>query len=116
MRILHTKNKKRERLVKGVFPSGETLAGMRVGETAVLARLLPPVGRDGERLRIRLLDLGFVPGTEVTVVGTLGGRDLMLIRLRGYGLCIRRSAARGILVTRSGTPDEKDEGLVGGRP
>ena len=38
----------------------------------------------------RLLDLGFVPGTEVAVVrrGALG--DPVELELRGYRICVRR--------------------------
>jgi len=46
----------------------------------------------------RLLDLGFVPGTEVAVVrrGALG--DPIELELRGYRICVRREDLTGLRV------------------
>jgi ferrous iron transport protein A len=50
----------------------------------------------------RLLDLGFVPGTEVAVVrrGVLG--DPIEIELRGYRICVRREDLGGLRVVPLG--------------
>ncbi len=68
-----------------------TLASLAVGETAVVARVL------GDRaVARRLLEMGLVPGTAVTVrrVAPLG--DPLELRVRGYALSIRRAEAAGI--------------------
>ena len=68
-----------------------TLASLAVGETAVVARVL------GSRaVARRLLEMGLVPGTAVTVrrVAPLG--DPLELRVRGYALSIRRAEAAGI--------------------
>jgi ferrous iron transport protein A len=46
----------------------------------------------------RLLDLGFVPGTEVRVVRRAPLGDPVEYELRGYRLCLRRSEALQIRV------------------
>ncbi len=51
-------------------------------------------------LRFRLLDLGFVPGTEVRVVRRAPFGDPMEIMLRGYSLTVRRSAAATVKVRK----------------
>lgn len=58
----------------------------------------PAPGND--RLRLRLLDMGFVRGTRVTVIGTAPGGDPMLVRLYGYDLSLRRSAADRVVLSR----------------
>lgn len=50
-----------------------------------------PIGR-------RLLDLGFVPGTEVRVVRRAPLGDPVEYELRGYRVCLRRSEAQQIQV------------------
>jgi len=50
-----------------------------------------PIGR-------RLLDLGFVPGTEVRVVRRAPLGDPIEYELRGTRLCLRRTEARRIRV------------------
>lgn len=50
------------------------------------------------RLRRRLLELGFLPGTSVTVRGRAPFGDPMLFFLRGYELTLRASDAKEILV------------------
>ncbi len=46
----------------------------------------------------RLLDMGLVSGTRVRVIRNAPLRDPMNIRIRGYGLALRHSEARGIEV------------------
>ena len=48
----------------------------------------------------RLLDLGFVPGTEIRVVRRAPFGDPVEYELRGYRLCLRRSEALRVEVER----------------
>ena len=54
----------------------------------------------GGPLRLRLLDMGLVPGTTVTVVKTAPLGDPLQVFLRGYELMLRRDDARRIRVER----------------
>ena len=47
----------------------------------------------------RLQELGFVPGTRVTAVKTAPMGDPVELYLRGYCLCVRKSALRDIEIT-----------------
>jgi len=51
-----------------------------------------PIGR-------RLLDLGLLPGTPVTVVRRAPLGDPVVYELRGYRLCLRRADSALVLVT-----------------
>ena len=66
-----------------------------VGESGVVAA----VGADGA-LRQHFLDMGLIPGTEVTVVKFAPMGDPMEVRLHGYELTLRLSEAEQILVER----------------
>ena len=46
----------------------------------------------------RLLDLGFVPNTQIEVLTRAPLGDPMLYDLRGYRLCLRRSEADRVRV------------------
>jgi ferrous iron transport protein A len=69
------------------------LADLPPGSVARVAAVdvRSPIGR-------RLLDLGFVPGTEVRVVRRAPLGDPVEYELRGYRVCLRRSEARQIEV------------------
>ena len=69
------------------------LADLAPGEAARVdsVREDSPLGR-------RLLDLGFVPGTEVRVVRRAPLGDPVEFELRGYRLCLRRTEALAIQV------------------
>lgn len=73
--------------------SGEprTLAGLRVGASGVVRRVAGP-----RAVTRRLLEMGLVPGTTVTLrrVAPLG--DPIELRVRDYALSIRRADAAGI--------------------
>lgn len=60
------------------------------------ARVVEVEGGGPEALR--LLDLGFVPGTPVRVIGRAPLGDPTVYALRGTSLCLRRSEARRIAV------------------
>ena len=59
------------------------------------------VGGEG-RERGRLLDLGFVRGTKVAVIGYAPGGDTQEFSLRGYNVVLRRSTAALVEVERCG--------------
>ena len=70
-----------------------TLDEMSVGQTGVIRA----VGGEGV-LRLRLLDMGLIPRTEVAVTRIAPMGDPMELRLRGYTLTLRREDARSITV------------------
>lgn len=72
------------------------LADLSVGEKC---RVIT-VGGEGE-LRIRLLDMGIIPGTEVEIVKFAPMGDPMQIRLRGYELTLRRADTSDIEVEKT---------------
>ena len=74
-----------------------TLDKLPIGHTAVIAQ----VGGEGA-LRCRLLDMGLIPGTRVTVRKTAPLGDPIELELRGYTLSIRLEAAQTI--TLKGRP------------
>ena len=71
-----------------------TLDRLPIGNTAVLTR----VGGEGA-LRCRLLDMGLIPKTKVTVTKIAPLGDPIELRLRDYTLTIRLADAREIEVT-----------------
>lgn len=70
-----------------------TLDELSIGTEAVITS----VGGEGA-LRLRLLDMGLIPKTRVTVIKTAPMGDPIEIRLRGYELTIRREEAMKIEV------------------
>lgn len=68
-----------------------TLDMLPAGQTATISA----VGGEGA-LRCRLLDMGLIPGTVVTVVKVAPMGDPMELRLRGYELTLRLADARRI--------------------
>lgn len=71
-----------------------TLHELPIGRTAVITA----VGGAGA-LRCRLLDMGLIPKTKVTVTKVAPMGDPIELRLRGYTLTIRGEDARNITVT-----------------
>lgn len=70
-----------------------SLARLPVGTAAVIESVA-----DGSPISLRLLDLGFVPGTTVRVLRRAPLGDPTLYELRGAQLCLRRSEAERIQV------------------
>ena len=68
-----------------------TLDELKIGNKAEITA----VGGEGA-LRLRLLDMGLIPGTAVTVVKTAPLGDPIEISVRGYSLTIRKSDAANI--------------------
>ncbi len=75
------------------------LADLRVGESAILGdlELAPPVAE-------HLMNLGFVPGLEVTVARTSPGGDPRVYRVEGTEVAMRRDLSRHIRVELLGAP------------
>lgn len=71
-----------------------TLAKLKIGSSAVITK----VGGEGA-LRLRLLDMGIIPKTKVSVYKTAPLGDPIEIHLRGYSLTIRKDDAENIEVT-----------------
>jgi ferrous iron transport protein A len=71
----------------------ESLAALRPGVRAVIEHVAAggPIGQ-------RLLDLGFLPGTEVRLVRRAPLGDPAVYELRGTQLCLRASEARRIRI------------------
>lgn len=74
-----------------------TLDQLPIGKEAVITT----VGGEGA-LRLRLLDMGLIPKTRVTVIKTAPMGDPIEIRLRGYELTIRKEEAVKIEVETEG--------------
>ncbi len=70
-----------------------TLDRLSAGESGVITA----VGGEGV-LRCRLLDMGLIPQTEVTVSKIAPMGDPMELQLRGYVLTLRKEDARSIEV------------------
>lgn len=81
------------------------LAELEVGERAVVARLRDSHESLGDEvhstLAQRLLELGFIPGEPVEVVGSIWpGADPMAVRLGHSLFALRRREAAAVLVRR----------------
>ena len=75
--------------------AGPTLEDLKPGERAQVRAV------GGETaMRQRLLEMGFVSGTEVRVVRLAPLADPMEVALHGYHLSLRRSDAAAVLVER----------------
>ena len=70
-----------------------TLNELKVGESAVITS----VGGEGA-LRCRLLDMGLIPHTRVTLQKVVPMGDPIEIRVRGYELTLRVDDAKKIEV------------------
>ena len=81
------------------------ITALLFGALLALGRRLPRVSlRDAQRiggegvLRCRLLDMGLIPNTKVTVQKIAPMGDPMELQLRGYVLTLRKEDASGIEV------------------
>ena len=66
-----------------------TINDLQIGEQGVISR----VGGEGA-LRLRLLDMGLIPGTKVRLHKVAPMGDPIQIQVRGYELTIRRDDAK----------------------
>lgn len=70
-----------------------TLDDLKPGESATVASV------EGEnQIARRLMEMGVVPGSRVSLVKSAPFGDPIEIRVRGFNLAIRREEARQILV------------------
>ena len=60
---------------------------------------------NGAQLPLRLLELGFVEGTEVEVVRRAPFGDPIELELRGYRVCVRAADLEGLEVTVAAAPE-----------
>ena len=74
-----------------------TLKELGIGKNAVILS----VGGEGA-LRQHFLDMGLIPGAEVTMVKFAPMGDPLEIRIRGYELTLRKEDARKITVIPEG--------------
>ncbi len=68
-----------------------TLDNLPVGKTAIIKS----VGGEGA-LRLRLLDMGLIPRTKISVIKVAPMGDPIEINVRGYELTIRKEDAANI--------------------
>ena len=73
-----------------------TLDMLNAGESGVITA----VGDEGV-LRCRLLDMGLIPQTRITVSKIAPMGDPMELQLRGYVLTLRREDARSIEIKKA---------------
>ncbi len=73
-----------------------TLDMLNAGESGVITA----VGGEGV-LRCRLLDMGLIPQTRITVSKIAPMGDPMELQLRGYVLTLRREDARSIEIKKT---------------
>ena len=80
-------------------PTTSALADLRVGERAILRdlELDHPIAE-------HLMNLGFVPGLEVTVERSSPGGDPRVYRVEGTEVALRRELSRHIHVSLVGAP------------
>jgi len=71
--------------------STRTLSRLAVGSSAVVSRVA-----GARNIVRRLLEMGLVPGTRVTVERQAPLGDPIELRVRNYSLSIRRAEAHGI--------------------
>ena len=71
-----------------------TLDKLPLGQEAIIAK----VGGEGSILRRRLLDMGLIPHTRVTLQKVAPMGDPIEIRVRGYELTLRVEEAQKIEV------------------
>ena len=71
------------------------LSRMRPGEFGHVLALQP-----GCEVREHLLELGFTPGTEITVIRVAPLGDPLTVRIRGYQLSLRRREAEAVTMRR----------------
>ncbi len=74
-----------------------TIDDLKIGQTGIIAT----VGGEGP-LRLRFLDMGLIPGTQVQLRKIAPMGDPIQIRVRGYELTIRRDDARMITLLEGG--------------
>lgn len=72
-----------------------SLDKVEVGSKCVISKL-----DYNNNIAQKLLDMGFVPGTELKVVRNAPLKDPIKILIRGYHLAIRKDEAKSVIVER----------------
>ena len=67
----------------------KTLDGISVGSSCVITKCELPT-----KVKARFAEMGLVPDTEVTVLRVAPLGDPIVIRARGYELCLRKDTAQ----------------------
>ena len=80
-------------------PEARALADLQVGERAILEEL-----ELDHPIAEHLMNLGFVPGLEVTVERSSPGGDPRVYRVEGTEVAMRRELSRHIHVSLVGAP------------
>ena len=76
--------------------SPKNLADLSEGETGILSSLELP-----EDIALRLMELGFIPGSSIEAGKTAPGGDPRVFRVDGSEIAIRRETARNLLLQPS---------------
>ncbi len=84
--------RRRRRRRRGRF-APLTLADLTEGETGILASLELP-----EDVALRLMELGFLPGSVIEAGKTAPGGDPRVFRVDGSEIALRRETARNLLL------------------
>jgi ferrous iron transport protein A len=71
-----------------------TLADLRAGQTGTVVEL---TGTDS--ISARLLEMGIIPGTSITLIGKAPLGDPLEFELRGYRLSLRKTEAQRVAIT-----------------
>ena len=74
-----------------------TLDELPRGKTATITTVL---GKK-DSLRRHLLEMGLIPGTDVTLVKTAPLGDPLELKVRGYELTLRKADAKNIVIASS---------------
>lgn len=72
---------------------GMSVFDLKMGEVGIIDSIC-----GDHRLAKRLLALGFIEGTEVTVTTTAPLGDPIILNLRGFNLAIRKKDAKNIFI------------------
>ncbi len=77
--------------------SGEpaSLVDLRRGEHGIIDRLELP-----DDVAVRLMELGFLPGSRVTAAGSAPGGDPRVFRVDGSEIALRRETAEHLVLRR----------------
>jgi ferrous iron transport protein A len=71
----------------------------RLSEVAVGAKGRVEAIDGDDEIAVRLMEMGLLPGVEVTLVGTALWGDPLELELRGYRLSLRKSEAARVRVS-----------------
>ncbi len=84
---------RRRRHGRGRWRAPRTLAELPEGEAGILESLDLP-----EDVALRLMELGFIPGTTIVAGKTAPGGDPQVFRVDGGEIALRRETSRNLLL------------------